>query len=160
MNRWFIAIVCLLFCSCKTTTFYVVRHAEKATAASNMSSDVPLSKAGMERAQALKEKLNGKVAFVTSTQTKRTIGTAEPLAIAMNRSVHVYNHQDTILLKRYRKETFNMLFVGHSNTVDDVVNYLMNKKVISDLPDSAYGDLFIVKRKGKNFSFSKERFGK
>ena len=44
--------------SCTTTKFYVVRHAEKET--NTMSGDVPLSEAGRQRAEALKELLRDK----------------------------------------------------------------------------------------------------
>ena len=50
--------------------------------------------------------------------------------------------------------------VGHSNTVDNLVNGLTGETTLSgDLPDSAYGDLFVVKRKGKTYEFDKKRFG-
>jgi hypothetical protein len=51
------------------------------------------------------------------------------------------------------------LIVGHSNTVDDIVNKLTGQNLLQDLPNSQYGDLFIVKKKGNNYSFSKARFG-
>jgi hypothetical protein len=55
----------------------------------------------------------------------------------------------------------NVLIVGHSNTVDDVVNGITGKKVFADLKDTAYGDLFMIVRKGKKqFEFSQGRFGK
>ena len=43
-----------------------------------------------------------------------------------------------------------MLIVGHSNTVDDVVNKLCGEiKVPADLPDSEYDNLYLVIKKGK-----------
>jgi hypothetical protein len=52
-----------------------------------------------------------------------------------------------------------VLVVGHSNTVDDIVNGLMGVKTLSDLPETQYGDLFIVKRKKGRYSFEQGRFG-
>lgn len=155
-------VLVVLFCvlNACTTTFYVVRHAEKEAGAQAMSGDVPLSADGRERAQALKERLNGKVSYLASTNTKRTTGTAEPLSVPGRRNVHVYSHTDTVFLQKVKEGRVNTLIVGHSNTVDDVVNFLAGRRVLSDLPDTAYGDLFIVRKKGKTFSFSRERFGK
>jgi hypothetical protein len=45
--------------------------------------------------------------------------------------------------------------------VDDIVNNLVGQtKISGDLPDSQYGDLFVVERKGKKYSFDKKHFGK
>ena len=74
--RHFLTVSCLLILlnSCNRNTFYIVRHAEKATAAPNMSSDVPLSDAGEKRATALKELLKNKdVRFIFSTQTRQGV---------------------------------------------------------------------------------------
>ncbi len=81
-----VIITLLLFCGCSAAklssnaaTFYVVRHAEKETATSNITTDVPLSAAGKERAEAFKKILEGEVQLIFSTNTKRTTGTAQPL---------------------------------------------------------------------------------
>ena len=44
-------------CASCSNTYYIVRHAEKATAAPNMTTDVPLSAEGKTRAEALKNEL-------------------------------------------------------------------------------------------------------
>ena len=173
MEKIIIGLISILFVSCSATNskklnasnnivkFYVVRHAEKATSTDG-TTDVPLSLAGKERAEALKDILKKeKISFITSTQTKRTMSTAEPLSNATGNRVHLYDHRDTALLNRLKSNSSgNMLFVGHSNTVDDVVNFLMSRNVLHDLPDTAYGDLFIVIKKGDVFSFDRKRFGK
>ncbi len=159
MHKILFLFLMVLSSSC-STTFYVVRHAEKEVAAPNMTSDVELSSEGKQRAQALKERLKWKVDFILSTRTRRTMQTAEPLSSAIKKAIHVYDHSDTTKLKEYKTSNENILFVGHSNTVDDIVNFFMDKKVLTDLPETSYGDLFIIKRKGKNFTFSQEHFGK
>ena len=57
----------------------------------------------------------------------------------------------------------SILIVGHSNTVDDILNGLKGEKIIQDLPDSQYGDLFIVQKKEGLFktktSFKTKHFG-
>jgi len=151
--------VCVLF-SCSTTRYYIVRHAEKETA-STMSTDVPLSEAGKQRATALKEVLlHKKITHIFSTNFKRTVATAEPLATATNIPIERYDAADSSFITWLKQNTDgNTLIVGHSNTVDDLVNGLAGKKLLQDLPDTAYGDLFIVTKHGKRYSYSKEHFG-
>jgi broad specificity phosphatase PhoE len=144
--------------SCKTTTYYIVRHGEKET--NTMVQDVPLSAEGKLRAEALKVRLKGKVDVIATTNFLRTKGTAQPLAEGEGKTVLTYTHTDTAFLGQYKKGKQNVLFVGHSNTVDDIVNYFLGRKELSDLPDTSYGDLFIIRKKGSNFSLEKAHFGK
>jgi 2,3-bisphosphoglycerate-dependent phosphoglycerate mutase len=151
--------------SCKATTYYIVRHAEKQSSATmantTMTTDVPLSDAGKERAEALAQLLkNEKIKHIFSTNYTRTKSTVQPLAQAINVPVEVYDPKDPQFVSRLKTLKENTLIVGHSNTVDDLVNDLLGKKEINgDLPDSAYGDLFVVKKKGSKFSFEKKHFG-
>ena len=63
-------------------TFYVVRHAEKAAQAANMSSDVPLSTVGKQRAERLGGLLHDKkIGLIYSTNTTRTRTTAAMSAV-------------------------------------------------------------------------------
>jgi 2,3-bisphosphoglycerate-dependent phosphoglycerate mutase len=154
-------LVIIFLVSCKTTTYYIVRHAEKETT-NTMTSDVPLSEAGRQRAQALKDLLqNEHIKTIYSTNFIRTRSTAQPLSDALHIPIQTYEVRDTGFVRTIKNTTTgNMLIVGHSNTVDDLVNGLMgSKEVQGDLPDSEYGDLFVVKRKGKKYSFVKKHFG-
>lgn len=157
----FICILSTVFLfSCKTTTWFVVRHAEKETA--TMSPDVPLSAAGSQRAQALKDMLKDKgIHHIYSTNFIRTKSTAQPLAEATANSIEIYNPADTGFVSGLKSRSDgNFLIVGHSNTVDDIVNRLAGtKEIAGDLPDSQYGDLFVIRRKGKTISFEKKHFG-
>jgi phosphohistidine phosphatase SixA len=160
----FIAIVLLL--SCKTTTYYIVRHAEKessTTMSDNaMTSDVPLSEEGRQRAEALKGLLRGEnIKYIFSTDYIRTKSTAQPLANALNVRIEIYDPKDVSFVSRLKSLDGNALIVGHSNTVDELVNELAGKKEISgDLPDSDYGDLFVVRKKGNKLEFEKKHFGR
>lgn len=145
--------------SCKSTSYFVVRHAERADA--TMGSDVPLSAAGQQRAEALREVLkNEGILHIYSTNYVRTRSTAQPLANAIGLPVNTYQPNDTSFIRRVKAiEKGNVLIVGHSNTVDDLVNQLMGERVINgDLPDSQYGDLYVVKKKGKKVKFEQRRF--
>jgi phosphohistidine phosphatase SixA len=64
---------------------------------------------------------------------------------------------DSTFINKLRSLKKNVLIVGHSNTVDDIVNMLCKRKeVAGDLPDSAYSKLFIVTVKGKKTNFKEE----
>ena len=155
----------LFLLSCKTTTYYIVRHAEKETSttmsASTMTSDVPLSEAGKQRAEALKDLLEKEnIKHIFSTSFIRTKSTAQPLADAIHVPIKMYDPKDSAFVSKLRSLDGNILIVGHSNTVDDLVNELSRKKEINgDLPDSEYGDLFVIKKKGNKISFKKKHFG-
>ena len=148
--------------SCKTATYYyVVRHAEKENT-NTMTTDVPLTEAGKQRAEALKQALIGKhIQRIYSTNYVRTRATAQPLAESSAIKIDIYDPKDSGFVRRIKDMPLgNILIIGHSNTVDDLVNQLMGKKTIeSDLPDTEYGDLFIVKKKGNSIKFEKKHFG-
>ena len=153
-----------IFISCKTTTYFIVRHAEKEV--NTMTTDVDLSEAGKQRAEALKEALKNKgIGTVYSTNYIRTKSTAQPLATEVGVTVQVYDLNDSTFIHRIintgnRDKEGNILIVGHSNTVDNIVNELIRETVVpADLKDSDYGDLFIVKQRGKKFKYYRKRFG-
>lgn len=161
MLRSILITATIFLASCKAvTTYYVVRHAEKES--STMTSDVALSQAGKQRAEALKDVLRSEgIKYIYSTNYIRTKTTAQPLADAINVPVQTYNPNDTAFITTIKNlGKGNVLIVGHSNTVDDLVNKLMGtKEIAGDLQDSEYGDLFVVKRKGTIYFFEKKRFG-
>ena len=154
-------LIFLFLGSCKTTTYYVVRHAEKET--NTMNGDVPLSDAGKQRSEDLKNRLLPEnIRYIFSTNTVRTRSTVQPLATANEIPIRIYNPMDKGFIDSLRSiQSGNFLIVGHSNTVDNIVNDLAGKQVVAgDLPDTAYGDLFVVKKKGKKYRFQKDHFGK
>ena len=158
MLRILLALV--LFSSCASAqTVYIVRHAEKD--ANTMSSDVPLSEAGKQRAEALRQLLkDSSVTAVYSTNFIRTKTTAQPLAEALGLTVQTYDPRDTGFVQLITATgKGNVLIVGHSNTVDDLVNGFLGQKWLSDLPESSYGNLFIIRMKGKKTEFFEGRFG-
>lgn len=162
--RFILTFACLLvlLVSCNRNTFYIVRHAEKATAAPNMSSDVPLSEAGEQRAIALKNTLaKEKIKSIFSTQTIRTTSTAKPLAELKGITIQIYSPRDTVdrFISRVKNiKKGSVLIVGHSNTVDDLVNKMMGQTLLTDLPETEFDNLFIVKRKGKKYMFERRKY--
>ena len=172
MKRLFILYIPLLLLvlpSCTSVKYFIVRHAEKATPSDGVvmstPNDPPLSAAGKVRAIELKEELkDDNVMYIFSTNTIRTISTAQPLnELRGATTIEIYNTRDSLdqfiaKLKFIKKG--NSLIVGHSNTVDDIVNKLCNeKKIPGDLPDSEYDNLYIVKKKGKKMSFVNKTYG-
>lgn len=165
--KCFFVFVLLACASCKTTTYYVVRHAEKEagttmTATTTKSSDVPLSAADRERAEALKESLENKnVKYIFSTNTLRTRSTAKPLSDALGVTLRLYDAVDSNFIQKLRKiADGNVVIVAHSNTVDDIVNGIAGETKLSDLPDGQYGDLFVLYKNAKHYQLDRKHFGK
>ncbi|MDP4262336.1 MAG: phosphoglycerate mutase family protein [Bacteroidota bacterium] len=161
MSRFFIvlSLFLLVFSSC-SHTYYIVRHAEKEAQATNMSSDVSLTNQGKQRAEALKEILkNKKIAYIFSTNTIRTQSTAQPTADYFHLAIETYGPRpDSAFISLLKSKKKNVLVVGHSNTVDDIVNMLCNeKRIATDLNDDEYDNLFVVKYKGGKIFFSNKK---
>jgi len=150
MTRVFHALlIVLLFASCKTTTYYVSRHAERA---GTMSNDPQLTPEGENQALDLRDYLKDKnIRGVYSTNFNRTRATARPTSEHFNLPVNIYNPQqaNTMLDSLKANNKNNILIVGHSNTVDDIVNRLTETAAFQDLPETSYGKLYIVRKKGK-----------
>lgn len=167
--RYSILVLSIFIFSCGNT-YYIVRHAEKATGIDPQTmktiGDPPLSFEGQERALKLKEILGGKnIKNIFSTNTLRTISTAKPLKeLFLNMPIQVYSSKpdsmDAFIQKLKSIKKGNVLVVGHSNTVDDIANKMSGKNVVAgDLKDSEYDNLYIIKRKGKEFVFKNEKYG-
>jgi 2,3-bisphosphoglycerate-dependent phosphoglycerate mutase len=161
MSRALLFIFLLSASSC-SSTYYIVRHAEKEAPANVMTSDVPLSAAGKERAEALKRELRNKgIRRIYSTNYIRTRETAQPLSLALGVRTETYDPKDALFLQQLRSlNRGNTLIIGHSNTVDDLVNGLTGKPLLKDLPDTQYGNLFVVRKRGKNYHYQLKHFGK
>ncbi|MBC7903043.1 MAG: histidine phosphatase family protein [Gemmatimonadaceae bacterium] len=145
-------------------SYYVVRHAEKASASGSMAAnDPPLTEKGTRRAIALKDSLIGKgIHYIFSTNTIRTKTTAGPLAESIAKPIATYKPiPDSSFLAQLKALKKNTLIVGHSNTIDDVINGLCGtKKLPADLADSEYDNLYIIKYSGKKFkSFVQKKYG-
>lgn len=129
-------------------TIYLVRHAEKDLESGN---DPPLTPAGIQWAEELARQLSGAgVTGIYSSDTRRTLATAAPLARQLDLDPILYNpksHPDTLLpFFLEQRGTGNLLIVGHSNTIPATVNAFLGSKQFEDLQDSEYDKLFVVTR--------------
>jgi len=54
----------------------------------------------------------------------------------------------------------SVLVVGHSNTIDDIVNKMTGEKnVPGDLNEAIYDNMYIITRKKGKFEFSPKKYG-
>lgn len=132
---------------------FVVRHAERAdtgagaASPSMMATDPPLSAAGTERATRLARMLaSAGVKHIFTTELNRTRQTAAPLAEATQvTAVPISSRDGSALAQQVRAATGNVLVVGHSNTVPELLQQLGVKTPVT-IGDSEYDNLFVVVR--------------
>ncbi len=155
MYKLIVIAAAFFITSCGAQKYFVVRHAEKAS--NQMVGDVPLSPEGAKQAILLDKVLYGEhIRRIYSTNFMRTIGTVQPLSKHLGMPIEIYDAtKSKELAEQISKMKQNILVVGHSNTVDDIVNTLMNRQVMTDLPETEYGYIYLVKKKGKTLTFEK-----
>jgi broad specificity phosphatase PhoE len=133
-----------------TTTYYFIRHAEKV----DNSKNPDLSEIGLERAKLWNEIFSEiNIDTIYSTDFKRTLQTITP--IANSRKVIIINYDPkTIDIESFKKNTLGnkVLVVGHSNTIPNFVNQIINKKIYNDMDDVTFGNLYIVTLNGDSIS--------
>ena len=99
-----------------------------------------------------------KLAAVYSTNTIRTKSTVQPTADYFHLLVKIYGPRpDSAFIAELKKYKANVLVVGHSNTVDDIVNGLTGENKLKDLDDSEYNRLFVVRMRGKKVFFEERK---
>ena len=135
-----------LFASSCSSTIYIVRHAEKADSVG----DPNLTTAGQTRAQQLATLMaNKNISEVYSTETNRTLQTAQPTVAANSPTVRRYSN-DTLasfVTKRLKPLGKNRLVVGHSNTILSIAQLLGTTPTLTSISEEDYDNLLIVKRK-------------
>jgi phosphohistidine phosphatase SixA len=160
MKQMIWAALAITFLAACQRHYYVVRHAEKVspTSGGQPQPDPPLTERGEAMAQHLKELLlPKKIKHIFSTNTKRTLSTAAPLSQATGIQPQLYgNKPDSAFIRQLKNLKHNTLVVGHSNTVDDIINGLADKTFINgDLQDTDYGGLYVLTVKGKKVYFKR-----
>ncbi|MCL6461707.1 MAG: histidine phosphatase family protein [Flavobacterium micromati] len=125
-----------------TTTYYFIRHAEKVDASKNPD----LSTVGFERAR-LYDNIFAEIKFdaIYSTDYKRTLQTVTPIAATQKIAIKLYDPK-TLSIESFKKENVGkkVLIVGHSNSIPNFVNQIINEKIYPDLADATFGNLYIV----------------
>lgn len=128
---------------------FVVRHAERADAVTGgqtmMATDPDLSDVGKARAESLAAALkDAGIKAIYTTEYKRTRQTAEPLAKTLGIEVTVVPARDMAgLIEKVKAATANVLVIGHSNTVGEVIARLGVTDPVK-LTDDDYDNLFVV----------------
>jgi broad specificity phosphatase PhoE len=132
---------------------FVVRHAERADGGAGvapggmMGNDPPLSDAGHERAKRLAAALrSAEVTQIFTTEYVRARQTAAPLAAAAKITATVVPAKDAAgLIQQVRGASGNVLIVGHSNTVPQILQQLGVTTPIA-IAEAEYDNLFAVVR--------------
>jgi len=140
-------LICLsILCfSQQSTTFILVRHAEKAQ---DGTKNPPLNEAGKVRANELAEMLtNQSIDALYSTDFKRTKETLKPIADQQNLEIMTYDPFANAkwlssLIEKHENET--IVISGHSNTIPGLANALLGASKFEQFDDSDYSNLIII----------------
>lgn len=137
----------------KTTTYFLVRHAEKVR--ENPADKNPdLNERGFQRAENW-EKVLQHITFdaIYSTDYKRTLNTVAPIAKKMNLAPKIYNSSKVDFeLFKLENAGKNVLIVGHSNTTPQFVNGLIHQQKYQETDDDEFSHLYIVTIKGNQIT--------
>jgi broad specificity phosphatase PhoE len=140
---FYLALVVSMLCSCASTNYYVVRHAERVDNSRNSA----LSPAGLLRAEDLKDELaSKKIDLIYASTYLRTQQTAQPTATAKGLPLIIYQPDTTAGLIAHLKKLKrkSVLVVGHSDTVPDIVSGLSNQAV-APIAANEFDNLYIIR---------------
>ena len=163
MKRKILILITLLICAApalaqddfKPKTVFLIRHAEKED---EPRQDPPLKKEGVTRSQELARLLsNSGIKAIYTSQFARTKQTAEPLAAKLGLTVASISLKSSPANPRQIAEEStaevvnkilegpgeNVLVVGHSNSIPDVIK-MLGGDVVPTIDERKFDDLFIV----------------
>ena len=132
-------------CSQECSSFYLIRHAEKMRI-DKKERNPKLNDKGILRAEKWKEVLkNIDLDKIYSTNYNRTIETAKPISISRNIDITIYSPRD-IDYNNFREinKGVKVLIVGHSNTIPNFVNGLIEKNIYEQIDDLNNSNLYLV----------------
>ena len=135
------------------STFYLIRHAEKVRI-NKTDKDPALNEKGMIRALNWRDFFIDKdISKIYSTNYKRTLETVKPIEVAMGLTAILYS-PSSINYKNFISSNKGeiVLVVGHSNTIPNFVNELINDQVYSQIDDLNNSNLYIVSLCESNIS--------
>ena len=127
------------------STFYLIRHAEKVRT-NKSDRDPKLNEKGILRALNWKEYfLDKDITKIYSTNYKRTLETVKPIQEAIGLTAILYS-PSSIDYKDFisSNEGEVVLIVGHSNTIPNFVNELINDQVYDQIDDLNNSNLYVV----------------
>jgi len=128
------------------TIVFCVRHAEKAN---DGTGNPPLTDAGKERAARLGDMLSKtRIDRIGSSNIKRNLSTAEAVKVrTLEPALEVFSPE---LANEWMQDLLisnpgqHVLYVGHTNTIPDLLNRLAGRIVCMDIPEDEYGRLYVV----------------
>ena len=127
------------------STFYLIRHAEKVRT-NKSDRDPALNEKVIIRALNWKEYfINKDISKIYSTNYKRTLETVKPIQEAIGLTAILYS-PSSIDYKDFisSNEGEVVLIVGHSNTIPNFVNELINDQVYDQIDDLNNSNLYVV----------------
>lgn len=145
-----ITFLVLLLCSTgigNAQSFFVVRHAEKQV---EILDNPPLTAEGEARAARLRSILAYReIKSIFSTETTRTKNTVVPLAGKLKLPIQIYDASNqTRFIDSLKGLQENVVIVGHSNTMQHIINGLAEKNILEGpLDESIYNRIYEVKRR-------------
>lgn len=121
---------------------FLVRHAEKM----KDRQDPDLTEAGHARAESLARILaDANITDIHSSDYKRTLQTADPLAKALGIDIALYDPRDLPKMADYLKNTRGIhLVVGHSNTTPPLTELLGGEPHTPIVEETEYDRLYMV----------------
>ncbi len=166
MNKKSLTLIALIFLAVfsqsafsqddfKPKTVFLIRHAERED---EPRQDPPLKKEGVARSQELARLLgNTGIKSIYTSQFTRTKLTAEPLATKLGLTVapislksnptnpRLIAEESTaeVVNKIMERPGENVLVVGHSNSIPDVIK-MLGGDVVPTIDERKFDDLFIV----------------
>lgn len=166
-HTYFLSIILLILTNCQeeipklpevklqsVTTVYLIRHAEK-DRTDLENPDPELNQKGLGRAMHWAEIFNDiALDLVYSTDFERTSMTAAPVSIKKDIPTEYYDPK-SIDIQDFKRKILGkqVLVVGHSNTIPEMVNSLLGDTIYTQMEDTDNGSLFIVNLVGPQ-SFS------
>ena len=135
------------------STFYLIRHAEKVRT-NKSDRDPALNEKGIIRALNWKEYfINKDISKIYSTNYKRTLETVKPIEEATGLTTILYSPSNIDYIDFISSNKGeNVLIVGHSNTIPNFVNELINDEVYAQIDDLNNSNLYIVNLCNSNIS--------
>ena len=136
--------------SLETTTYYLIRHAEKDRSDSTNKNPV-LTKKGFFRAERWSKIFSStELDAIYSTNYDRTLMTASPTAKSKELEIQLYDPRG-LYDEEFREATTGktVLVVGHSNTTPAFVNAILGEDRYEDMDDMDNSSLYVVTKIGE-----------